>query len=161
MPSLWQWDDGPPDASAVAMLEEETVDRFVRRPFDLSVQVFLVPVLRRHCIEIVVVAREVVSDVGPDAQGSPIVEGELAGPTDSAAAHNRCMRRSLLRDPLFESLVCRGEGEEAHDGVFQLVSVAILPTLARLSPEDTFGRPTSSRLLAAHLSSRNDLARCP
>jgi len=42
------------------MLQEEVVDRFVRRPFDLSVQVLLVPVLRRQRIEIVAVAREAV-----------------------------------------------------------------------------------------------------
>jgi hypothetical protein len=39
------------------MLQEEAVDRFVRRPFELSVQVLLVPVLRGQRIEIVVVAR--------------------------------------------------------------------------------------------------------
>ncbi len=36
----------------------------------------------------------------------------------------------LFGDPLFEFLVCRGEGKEAHDGPFQLVSIAIFLTLA-------------------------------
>jgi hypothetical protein len=49
------------------MLEEEAVDRLVRRPFDLSIQVFLLPVLWQEPIEIVVVARKTVPDVGPGA----------------------------------------------------------------------------------------------
>jgi hypothetical protein len=40
------------------VLEQEAVDGCVRRPFDLSIQVLLVPVLRRQFIEIVVVGRE-------------------------------------------------------------------------------------------------------
>jgi len=83
------------------MLEEEAVDRFVRRPFDLSVQILLVPLLWQQCIEIAMVTREAVSDVGPDAESGPIVEGELAGPTDSAAADDGCVRCGLLGDPLF------------------------------------------------------------
>ena len=130
----------PRGASAAAMLEEEAVDRIIRRSFDLSIQVVLVPVLRRECIEIVVVARESVPDVGPDAERSPLVDGELPGPTDSAAAHDGSMGCGLLGDSLLEFVVYRGEGEEAHDGVFQLVSVAIFLTLAGLSSERTLGR---------------------
>ena len=55
----------------------------------------------------------------------------------------------------------RSEGEEAHDGVFQLVSVANFLTLAGLSSEGTLGRPASGRLLGACLSSSDDLARRP
>jgi len=47
--------------------------------------------------------------------------------------------------------VCRGEGEEAYDGVFQFVSVAIFLTLAGLSSEGTLGRPPRGCLLGAHL----------
>ncbi len=149
------------DASAAAMLEKEAIDRVVRCPFDLSVQILLVPVLWRKCIEIVVVTREAVPDIGPDAESSPIVETELAGPTDSAAAHDGCTGCGLLGDPLFECLVCRGEGEEARDGVFQLVSVAIFLALAVLSSEDTLGRPARRCLFGACPSFRNDQARRP
>jgi hypothetical protein len=89
------------------MLEKEAIDRVVRCPFDLSVQILLVPVLWRKCIEIVVVAREAVPDIGPDAESSPIVETELAGPTDSAAANDGCLGCGLLGGPLFECL-CAG-----------------------------------------------------
>jgi hypothetical protein len=143
------------------MLQEEAVDRFVRRPFDLSVQVLLVPVLRRQRIEIVVVAREAVPNVGPSAESSSIIEGELAGPTDSAAAHDGCMGCGLLGDPLSEFSVGRGKGEEAHDGDFQLVSIAIFLTPARLSSEGTLGRTACGRFFSAYQSCRNGLAGRP
>jgi hypothetical protein len=57
--------------------------------------------------------------------------------------------------------VYRGEGEEAHDGVFQLVSVAIFLMLAGLSSEDTLARPARRCLLGARPSFRNDQARRP
>jgi hypothetical protein len=135
------------------MLEEEAVDRIVRRSFDLSVQVLLVPVLRRECTEIVVVAREAVPDAGADAERSPLVDGELASLTDSAAAHDGSMGSGLLGDSLLEFVVYRSESEEAHDGVFQLESVTIFLTLAGLSSDCTLGRPSSGRLIGACLSS--------
>ncbi len=143
------------------MLQEEAVDRFVRRPFDLSVQVLLVPLLRRQRIEIVVVAREAVPDIGPGAESSSIVEGEVAGPTDSAAAHDGCMVCGLFANPLFEFSVGRGKGEEAHDGDFQLVSIAIFLKPAGLSSEGTLGRTAFGRFFGAHQSCSNGLARRP
>jgi hypothetical protein len=147
--------------STSAMLREEAFDGIVRRAFDLSVQILLVPALRAECIELVVIARKGVPDVGPDAESSPLVEGELAGPADSAAADDRCVRCGLLGDTAFEFLVCRGEGEEAHNGVFQLVSVAIFLALAGLSSLNTLGGPALSRLLRLRLSCRNSVVRCP
>ena len=126
------------------MLEEEAIHRLVRRPFDLSVQVLVVPMLGRQCVEIVVVVREAVPDVGPDAEGSPIVERELAGPTDSAAAHDGCMDCGLLGDQPLESLMFRGEGEEAHDRVFQHLSVTFFLTLAGLRSEGPLGCSTAA-----------------
>lgn len=143
------------------MLEKEAVDRFVRRPFDLSVQVLLVPVLRRQCIEIVVVSREAVPDICPDAESGPLVDGDLAGPTNSAATHDGGVRSGLPGNLPFESLVGRSEGQEARDGLFQLVSVAFLLTLAGLSSESTLGRPSGGGLLGTHPSLRNCLARRP
>lgn len=143
------------------MLQEEAVDRFVRRPFDLSVQVLLVPVLRRQRIEIVVVAREAVPDVGPGAESSSIVEGEVAGSTDSDAAHDGCMGCGLFGNPLFEFSMGRGKGEEAHDGDFQLISIAIFLTPAGLSSEGTLGRTACGRFFGADQSCRNGLARRP
>ena len=147
--------------STAAMLQEEAVDRFVRRPFDLSVQVLLVPVVWRQRIEIVVVAREAVPDVGPGAERSAIVEGEVAGPTDSAAAYDGCMGSGLFGNPLFEFSVGRGKGEEANDGVFQLVSIAIFLTPAGLSSEGTLGRTACGRFFGARQSCRNGLAGRP
>jgi hypothetical protein len=143
------------------MLQEEVVDRFVRRPFDLSVQILLVPVLRRQRIEIVVVAREAVPDVGPDAKSGSIVEGQVARPTDSAAAYDGCMGCGLFGNPLFEFSVGWGEGEEVHDGDFQLGSIAIFLTPAGLSSEGTLGRTACGRVFGARESCRNSLARRP
>lgn len=112
------------------MLKEEAVDRSVRCPFDLSIQVLLVPVFRRHCIEVVVVARKAVPDVGPGAERGPFVECELARPARSTAAHDGSMRCGLSRNLQLKFLVSRGKGEEAHDGTLQLVAVAILLSLA-------------------------------
>src|SRR5271156_5670560 len=143
------------------MLRKEPIDSIVRRPFDLSVQILLVPALRAECIELVVIAREGVPDVRPGAESSPLVEGKLAGPADAAAADERCVRCGLLGDSAFEFLVCRGEGEEAHDGAFQLVSVAIFLALAGLSSLNTLGGSALSRLLGLRLSCRNSVVRCP
>jgi hypothetical protein len=143
------------------MLHEEAIDRFVRRPFDLSVQVLLVPVVWRQRIEIVVVAREAVPDVGPRAESSSIVEGEVAGPTDSAAAYDSCMGCGLFGNPLLEFSVGWGKGEEAHDGDFQLVSIAILLAPAGLSSEGTLGRTACGRFFGARQCGRNGLAGRP
>jgi hypothetical protein len=57
--------------------------------------------------------------------------------------------------------VGRGKGEEAHDGDFQLVSIAIFLKLAGLSSEGTLGRTACGRFFGAHESCRNGLARRP
>ena len=57
--------------------------------------------------------------------------------------------------------MCRGEGQEACDGVFQLVSVEIFLALSGLSSEDTLGPPARRCLLGACPSFRNDQARRP
>jgi hypothetical protein len=95
------------------MLEEEVTDRVVRRSFDLSIEVLLVPLLWRKRIEVVVIVRKGVPDVRPRTEGRSLVKGEFAGPTDSAAAHNGRMRCGLLCDALCELLVVRDESEEA------------------------------------------------
>lgn len=58
---------------AAAMLEQEAIDRLVRRSFDLSIEVLLVPVLRRKRTEVVVIVREGVPDVGPRTEGRPLL----------------------------------------------------------------------------------------
>ena len=146
---------------AAAMLEEEAINSVVRRSFDLSIEVLLVPVLWRKRIEVVVIARKGVPDVGPRTEGRPLVKGELAGPTDSGAADNGRMRCGLLGDVLCELLVVRGEGEEAHDGVFQFASISLFLALAGLGAEGTFGLSAFGSRFGAHLSVRNRLARCP
>ncbi len=154
------WKTAMADSSTAAILEEEAIYRLVRGAFCLSIWVLVVPLLGQ-CVKIVVVVRETVPDVGPDAESSPIVERELARPTDSAAAYDGSVGRGLLGDSPFESLVFRSEGEEAPDGPFQLLSVAIFLPLTGPSSEGTLGRPSPCRLLGAHPSCRNGVARRP
>ena len=130
-------------------------------PLISLVQVLLVPVLRRQCIEIVVVSREAVPDICPDAESGPLVDGDLAGPTNSAATHDGGVRSGLPGNLPFESLVGRSEGQEARWPLPTRLGSVPPGTLAGLSSESTLGRPSGGGLLGAHLSVRNRLARCP
>ena len=82
------------------MLVEEVVDGLVSGAFDFPIDVVLLPRLERDLVELVVVARVAVADVGAGGELRRLLKTEQLSATHAAAADDRRVCRGVRRDLL-------------------------------------------------------------
>ena len=114
----------------MAVFGEELIDGVLCVGFDLAVQVLVIPfTVGSEVIEGVVVAGQMVSDVGTGCELSTLVKCQGSGTTHPATAHHGGLSRGRLGDLISQRSMLRGELEKPANRVGQFLPIGGLLSL--------------------------------